>query len=94
MQELHSVSVPEEFVTSTGGEAVARQAITRLTVLDLRRRNVISTGKAAELLGMNRWDFAELLAEHNIPSFELLPDETLEEHLHRGQETFRRLHAE
>jgi predicted HTH domain antitoxin len=37
-------------------------------VLDLLREGQISQGKAAELLGINRYEMLDLMARHKIPS--------------------------
>ncbi len=43
--------------------------ILELVALELFRQERISTGKAAELLGISKWEFIQLLAQHNIPYF-------------------------
>lgn len=63
-------------------------------VLDLVRQGKLSSGKAAELLGISRWDMPDLLVKHRVPMFELLPDETLEEHLTKGEATLRVVRGE
>ena len=35
-------------------------------LMDFVRRGVISGGKAAELLGVSRWELPELLADHDV----------------------------
>lgn len=62
-------------------------------VLDLVRRGLISSGKAAELLGVSRWEMPELLVKHKIPVIDMGPDE-LRKHLAEGKEIFRRLREE
>jgi len=43
--------------------------ILELVALELFRQERISTGKAAELLGISKWEFIQLLAQHNISYF-------------------------
>ncbi len=51
--------------------AAAKEAF----VMRLVRDAVISQGKAAELLGINRWDMFELSAKYQIPAGPVTPDE-------------------
>ncbi|NEP45377.1 MAG: UPF0175 family protein [Okeania sp. SIO2H7] len=50
-------------------ESQLESKIKELTVLELFRQERISSGKGAELLGMSKWDFIELLGKNNIPYF-------------------------
>ena len=50
-------------------ESQLESKIKELTVLELFRQERISSGKGAELLGMSKWDFIELLGRNNIPYF-------------------------
>jgi len=85
---LKSVEVPAEFVQDVGGEEAAREEVKRLTVVELVRKHVISAGKGAEMLGMNRWDFEALLAAHDVPSLDVSAEE-LDEDLARAREAFK-----
>ena len=51
------------------------QAARELMVLEMYRRGVISSGKAAQLLDMPRWDFVRHASRLGIPFFELTDDE-------------------
>lgn len=62
-------------------------------VLELVRRGTLSQGKAADLLGLTRWAFADLMSDHSVPSFELLPDETMDQHIATGREVMRRVES-
>ncbi len=53
----------------------AQQAGREMIVLELYRRGTISSGKAAELLGMQRIDFIQHASRLGIPYFALTPDE-------------------
>ena len=47
----------------------------QLIALELFRQNRISSGKAAELLGISKTAFIQLLARHKIPYFTDTPEE-------------------
>ena len=52
-----------------------QQAVRELIVLELYRRGTISSGKAAELLGMSRWEFIHHASQLGIPYFAMTEDE-------------------
>jgi predicted HTH domain antitoxin len=56
-------------------EAQLETQILKLVALELFRQERISTGKGAELLGIKKWEFIQLLAQHNIPYFTESPTE-------------------
>ncbi len=56
-------------------EAQLEARILELVALELFRQKRISTGKGAELLGISKWEFIQLLAQHNISYFTESPDE-------------------
>ncbi len=56
-------------------EAQLVPEILELLALELFRQERISTGKAAELLGISKWEFVQLLAQHQIPYFTESADE-------------------
>lgn len=51
------------------------QAAQELIVLELYRQRRISSGKAAELLGMRRYDFIRHASDLGIPYFAMSPEE-------------------
>jgi predicted HTH domain antitoxin len=53
----------------------AEQAARELIVLELYRRGTISSGKAAELLGLARWQFVHQASHLGIPFFDMTSDE-------------------
>jgi predicted HTH domain antitoxin len=57
-----------------------RQAARELMVLELYRQGKLSSGKAAELLGMTRWGFVPYAARLGIPYFDMTEDEWEAEH--------------
>jgi predicted HTH domain antitoxin len=52
-----------------------QRAARELMVLELYRRGTISSGKAAELLGMSRWEFIHHASHLGIPYFAMMEDE-------------------
>jgi predicted HTH domain antitoxin len=48
-----------------------QQAVRELIVLELYRRGTISSGKAAELLAMPRWEFVHYASHLGIPYFDM-----------------------
>ena len=55
------------------------QAAREMIVLELYRRHVISSGKAAEVLGMERFDFVRRASDLGIPFFDMTEDELHED---------------
>lgn len=51
------------------------EAARELMVLELYRRGSISSGKAAELLEMSRWELVRFASRLGIPFFEMTEDE-------------------
>ena len=52
-----------------------QRAARELIVLELYRRGAISSGKAAQLLNMSRWEFIHHASRLGIAYFELTEDE-------------------
>jgi predicted HTH domain antitoxin len=52
-----------------------QQTVREFIVLELYRRGSISSGKAAQLLGMSRWQFIHRASDLGIPYFEMSEDE-------------------
>jgi len=48
-------------------DAQLETALWQKIVLELYREETISFGKAAELFGMTKWDFTDLLKEKSVP---------------------------
>jgi len=67
---LGALEVPQERL-----EARLRELI----VLQLFREGRISSGKGAELLGISKLEFIQLLARHGIPYFTEAPEELISE---------------
>jgi predicted HTH domain antitoxin len=60
---LHQLDLPVE------------RAARELIVLELYRRGLVSSGKAAQLLSMSRWDFIEYASRLGIPFFRMTDEE-------------------
>jgi len=73
------VPIPKEMFLTLGlSEREAIEKMKRSLIMELYKKEKISLGKAAELLGMRKLDFIMLLAEEGIPYFDYT-DEELEE---------------
>ena len=71
-----TVDLPSELIGLLGPTpAQAAAYLKQLALIDLVRRGEISSGKAAEVLGMPRWDFLRVLAEHKVPYLDLSEEE-------------------
>lgn len=72
----------------------AAEVMAEAAVIELLRIGKLSAGKSAQLLGLTRGEFEEVLSKHDVPSFELLPGETMAEHLASGEEALRRIRGQ
>lgn len=70
-----SIALPREFLTLLGAPSQAAEAAREYIVLGLFQEGRISTGKAAELLGLTYRGFVRLMARKGIPYFRLDPEE-------------------
>ena len=52
-----------------------QQAVRELITLELYRRGTVSSGKAAELLQMSRWEFVRHASRLGIPFFDMTEEE-------------------
>lgn len=70
------VNVPRELLAEVGLSAQAASTeILRAFILSLYRRDRISSGKAARLLGIHRLAYIRVLAEEKIPYLDYTPEE-------------------
>lgn len=74
-----TLELPEELVKLLGSTDVARDKAWKALVLHLLREGEISQGKAAELLGITRYEMLGLLVKYQIPSGPLTAEEVREE---------------
>ena len=71
-----SLSLPRDLLgTLDIPEAQLPNQILELLALELFRQGRISTGKGAELLGISKLDFIQILARHQIDYFTMTPAE-------------------
>ena len=63
------------FIQVWRDEEVAVKEITQATILDLVRQGKITTMRAASLLGLEWEDFLKVMKEHQVPYFNLTPEE-------------------
>lgn len=71
-----SVDIPRYVVETLGPTAGAASAcLKQLALIELFRRGEVSSGYAAEVLGMTRWDFIRLLGEHGVPYVDMTEEE-------------------
>lgn len=52
-------------------------ALQNLIAMGLFREGHISAGKGAEILGIRKWDFIQLLSKHGVVYIDLSPEEAL-----------------
>lgn len=78
-----SIEFPEEVVELYGEEEL-KISVRRLSVLDLVKKGKLSSGKAAEILGMTRWDFMELMSDYDVPMVNFPPEELRRQAKERG----------
>lgn len=75
-EKRFEVELPEEVVSWFGWtETEVPHRIREALVMELLRQHVISQGKAAELLGISRWDLYEVMGRYKVPAIDM----TLEE---------------
>lgn len=70
---------PTDIAALLGAQAQAAEVAKEFIVLGLYQENRISSGKAAELLGLTRRGFVALMARKGIDYFRLTPSEWAEE---------------
>ncbi len=74
------VTIPRELFSMLGfSRTEAEEAIKEFSVLGLYLEHRISAGKAAELMGIRKREFARLLARRGISYFDYTPEELEEE---------------
>ena len=74
------VELPEEVLACFGWqETEVASKVREALVMELLRRHVISQGKAAALLQVNRWDLYEVMNRYDVPAVDMTPEEVREE---------------
>jgi predicted HTH domain antitoxin len=68
------VELPDEVLAQLREEEIVTKAREAL-VMELLREHHLSQGKAAEILGVNRSDFFDLMTKYQIPVIDLMAEE-------------------
>lgn len=88
-QEI-SVTLDEKFLSFVAKKRKdIPERLKELSILELYRRKEISSGKAAELLGMERFEFVRYASRLGIPFFDMGKEE-----LERDLETAKRIYEQ
>ena len=66
---MRTVTLDEELATLIEGERSLDEAAREALVMDLFRRRKISTGKACNLLHVDRLEFLRRANEHDVPVY-------------------------
>ena len=66
---MRTVTLDEDLAALIEGEKSLDEGTREALVMDLFRRRKVSTGKACELLGIDRLDFIRRANEHNVPVY-------------------------
>ena len=78
-----SIEFPEEVIELYGEEEL-KNSVRKWSILELIKNGKLSSGKAAEILGMTKWDFMELMSEYDIPMANFPPEELEKQAKERG----------
>jgi predicted HTH domain antitoxin len=65
--KLIQVPVPDRLLRRFGGESGAVARVSQAAVLELLREGEMTSGEAAEVLGVTRREVLTLMAEKNVP---------------------------
>lgn len=75
-QQQVSIVLDEKFLSFVAKKKKdIPQRLKELSILELYRRKEISSGKAAELLGMQRFEFVRYASRLGIPFFDMSKEE-------------------
>ena len=74
-----AIALPSEFVALLGTQPQAAATAREYIVLGRFQDDILTSGKATELLGLTRLGFVALLARKVIPYSRLTPDEWAKE---------------
>jgi predicted HTH domain antitoxin len=72
---MRTVTLDEDLAALLEGEEPLEQTTREMLVMELFRRGTISSGKASQLLGLERLAFARRAAELGIPYFLMRKDD-------------------
>jgi predicted HTH domain antitoxin len=75
-----NIPISDELLAALGvDQDDAPRAVAEAAVLELYRRGTISAGYAANLLGIDKWEFVRWSGRLGIPYFRLTPEELANE---------------
>ena len=82
---MHKVEIeyPDEALDSGMNEAQIQTLAREALYVRLYQQGVLSSGRAASLLGLTRWEFLDLLGRYGVSYFD--DDVDFDEELRRGQ---------
>ena len=69
------LELPEELLRDADAEADVARRVRAGVVLDLLRHGLLSQGRAAEMLAVDRWELADVMASHHVPFFDIVPED-------------------
>lgn len=70
------VELPDEIITMLeGSDHDAASSVREVVIMDLLRRQQISQGKAAHVLGVDRWTIFDLMTKYDVPAAPLTAEE-------------------
>ena len=78
-----SIEFPEEVIELYGEEEL-KNSVRKWSILELVKNGKLSSGKAAEILEMTKWDFMELMSDYDIPMANFPPEELEKQAKERG----------
>ena len=61
-----SIELPDEII-QLYEKGELESSVKKWSVLELVRKGKLSSGKAAEILGITRWEFMELMSSNDVP---------------------------
>ena len=71
-----SIELPRDLLGALNvSEAALAPRLQELIAVELVREGSISTGKGAEILGITKWEFIQVLARHGVDYFTETPEE-------------------
>jgi predicted HTH domain antitoxin len=81
MADKHfDIALPEEVMAGFGwAEGDVSTRVREALVMELLRQHIISQGKAAELLHLNRWDLYDVMGRYKVPALDLTLEELQKE---------------
>ncbi len=81
MAERHfKVKLPEEVLTGFGWqESEVPRRVREALIMELVRLDRVSEAQAAEFLGLDRWEFLEVMGHYRVPAIRMNPEELKQE---------------